>query len=670
VENKLNLTLDDDITSLPGVGKKRAEKYAKVGVFTITDLLEYYPRDYVDFTAVFSIENALPDTNVSLKVLITHKPPSVKLRQGLNLLDVKAEDETGKISLKFYNNLYAAKDLTVGEEYYINGKIKYDRSGIYMNSPKFLSINADKTIIPVYRLTEGLTQKGIIDNIKEAIVCLPDEYLPEEKLNKYEFIGIKKALSDIHFPENTADIVRARRRLAFDELLKVELALVMTKFKLQCGIKMSYKPAEMARFEEILPFELTSAQVRAISEITGDMRCERMMNRLLQGDVGSGKTAVAAAAITFAAANGFQSALMAPTEILAKQHFKTLSDILTPLGINVCCLTAAATARETKLIREKIASGEYTAAVGTHSLISDSTEFKNLALVITDEQHRFGVRQRAKLAEKGENVHKLIMSATPIPRTLSLIIYGDLDVTILDELPAGRQPIETFAVTENLRERAFGFIKKELNAGRQAFAVCPAIDSDNDMMSAVRYAEILRKHFPEYRVGLLHGKMGGNEKDEIMEQFKSLKIDILASTSVVEVGVDVPNATVMLIEDADRFGLSQLHQLRGRVGRGAHKSFCILITGNPSPEVRERLKFLSSTTDGFKIAEYDLLQRGAGDFLGSRQHGLPEFKFADITDSELTNETHKFAEELLAQSKDLSDFPLLKKIITKKNIEA
>jgi ATP-dependent DNA helicase RecG len=573
-----------------------------------------------------------------------------------------------------------AKQFEIGRDYFFRGKLKIGYGAYELDNPKFVAADAEKLILPIYPLTAGLTQEFVRSNVKQALRLLPPscEFFPEEILEKYDLTGLYEAFQNVHFPDSLTAAAAARKRLSFNEivLLRVGMKLAKTLNSTKIPVKMTYKSEFMARFTDNLPFALTGAQRLAVSEITADMRGETPMNRLLQGDVGSGKTAVAAAAMAFAYANGFGSALMAPTEILASQHFRTLEKLLTPLGISVGLLTGSLSAKEKRKTREALSAGKINAVVGTHALIADATVLHNPGLIITDEQHRFGVAQRAKLTEKGgASVHRLVMSATPIPRTLGLIIYGDLDISVLDEMPTGRIPIETFAVTSKLRERAYGFIEKEIAAGHQAYAVCPAIDdaktvsdSENNnedyipdtsgITAVTEYETRLKNRFPALRIASLHGKVSAKEKDNIMTAFKNGETDILVSTTVIEVGVDVPNATVMLIEDADRFGLSQIHQLRGRVGRGSAKSFCLLITSNPTETVKERLRYLSSTTDGFKIAEYDLETRGAGDFLGSRQHGLPKLKStAAAPDKELIDIAEEAANSLFLSSPDLSLYP-------------
>jgi len=509
-------------------------------------------------------------------------------------------------------------------------------------------------------LTTGLTSNAILTNMHQAMLILensPFDSMPTNILMENELMSLPHALSAIHFPKNTYEAENARKRLAFDELLILQLGLLMFKKRSREETSLKIQKADISEFFEAMPFELTNAQMRSVNEITEDLTGVYPMNRLLQGDVGSGKTAVAAAACYFVHKNGCQSAVMAPTEILATQHYHTMKSFLEPLGVNVALLTGSMTAKQKREIKEKLRNGEVTVVAGTHAIIQKDVEFSKLALVITDEQHRFGVSQRASLAEKGDSPHKLVMSATPIPRTLALIIYGDLDISVIDEMPKGRQPIKTYAVTGKLRERIYNFLKNEIDEGSQAYIVCPMIDdSDADLQAVKSYADELRKNqFADYEVGLLHGKMKADEKNTMMKKFKDKEIELLVCTTVVEVGVDVPNATIMVIENAERFGLSQLHQLRGRVGRGSKQSHCVLITDNKNEECIKRMKIMSSTTDGFKISEEDLKLRGPGDFFGNRQHGLPPLKIADIAaDMDMMNLTKQIAQDIFLKDPELN----------------
>ncbi len=665
------MTENTSIRMLKGVGEKRAELYEKIGINTVGDLLFHFPRRYTDYSGPTPIDSAPIGEHAVIRAMVVKKSPAARIRQGLTLYKLFAEDESGgRITLTYYNNRFAADALREGEEYLFSGKVSGNLLRREMNSPSVLKVTEKNLLRPVYPLTEGLTAAMVTANVEEVLNSMGDSFftdtLPDGIRQKYSLSTLEYAVRSIHFPQDAHAAEIARKRLAFDELLRLQLGMILIKnrTKTENGCKMSPKDREMEEFYRSLPFELTGAQKRAAAEIIADMCGGAPMNRLVQGDVGSGKTAVAAAAALFAAKNGYQTALMAPTEILAGQHFATLTEMLEPAGVTVCRITGAMTKKQRTEAAEKLAAGEYTVAVGTHALISESTAFKRLGLVITDEQHRFGVNQRSALADKGVNPHKLVMSATPIPRTLAMIIYGDLDISVLNELPKGRRKIETYAVTQKLRARALGFVKKQLDEGRQGYIVCPMIEeNENELTAAKGYVKELKKTvLADCRTGLLHGKMPAAEKDKVMTAFKEHELDLLVATTVVEVGVDVPNANIIVIENADRFGLSQLHQLRGRVGRGKYQSYCVLIAGNVTEESRSRLKIMTKTSDGFEISEYDLKMRGAGDFFGSRQHGLPDLKIADAAaDRELLADCQSAAKELLKSSPDLSKYPALKK---------
>lgn len=667
------MKITDSINALHGVAAKRAEIYNRIGIFTVGDLLEHFPKDYLDFTETVSIADAPIGENCVILARVVTKMPAARIRQGLVLYKIVLEDETDRLAVSIYNNRFAADAFETGGEYRLYGKVSGGFTRKEMNSPMVISAGETNLIRPRYALTEGLTAQMVITNMTQALSAVSEQiedFLPDNVRNRFELCTEEYAYRNIHFPESSHAAELARRRLGFDELFIMQMTLAQMKNSAREVTGCPMKKVDMQPFYDSLPFELTGAQKRAIDDITHDMCSSSPMNRLVQGDVGSGKTAVAAAACRFAYENGCQSALMAPTEILARQHYATLKGFLEPMGITVGCLTGSMTPKQKREIKEQLADGRIMVITGTHALISESTEFMKLGLVITDEQHRFGVNQRKLFAMKGEKPHKLVMSATPIPRTLALIIYGDLDISVINELPKGRIPVETHAVTGKLRSRALGFVKKALDEGRQAYIVCPMIDenaesdSTAEIQAATEYADrIAKKELAGYSVGLLHGKMLPAEKDAVMADFKDGKIQLLVSTTVIEVGVDVPNATVIMIESSDRFGLSQLHQLRGRVGRGKYKSTCILVTDNPTEETKERLKIMSSTTDGFVIAEEDMKIRGAGDFFGSRQSGLPPLKIADLySDRTLLADTGAAVKMIMEISPDLSEYPLIKKL--------
>ena len=628
--------LEKSVAYLKGVGPKRSEQYERLGIKTVWDLLCHYPRNYIDYSSPVDIMNAPVNEPCIVKARVVKKLPEARIRKGLSVFKAVVTDDTADLVVVIYNSEYLFKQLELDREYILCGKLTGNMVRKEMNSPTIFPADTDEKVQPVYGLTEGLSQTMLRQNMRNALNLFNSciyEPLPKNIMAENNLCSLEYALENIHFPKDMHACELAKKRLVFDELLVLQLGMLMLKSRSREKSGCPMKNLSIDEFYYNLPFELTGGQKSAINDCICDMQKEFPMNRLIQGDVGSGKTAVAAGAAYFAFKNGCQTALMAPTEILAAQHFKTLSDFLEPLGVKVVLLTGALTAKQKNFVKEGIEKGEYSVIVGTHALVQQSTKFKKLGLVITDEQHRFGVEQRAALADKGDNPHKLVMSATPIPRTLALMIYGDLDISLLKELPKGRQPVETYAVTGKLRERAYNFIKKHLDEGRQGYIVCPAIEeSDGELQNVKSYAKKLSEGaFKDYRVGLLHGRLAPAQKDKVMLDFKEHKIDLLVSTTVVEVGVDVPNATIMVIENSDRFGLSQLHQLRGRVGRGKYKSACILITDNVTDDVKQRLKTLSKTNDGFKISEEDLKMRGPGDFFGNRQHGLPKMKIADMS---------------------------------------
>lgn len=665
------------IENLKGVGKVRASKYKKLDIYTPYELFYHYPKSYINFQDTVTVNNAPLNEYVSVKCRVVKKHQEKTIRQNLTIFKASAvDDENTEFMIVFFNNRYTFDYLQSDGEYYMYGKISENPVTMRkeMNSPQIVNIYAKNLIKPVYKLTEGLTNPVVTGNMVQALGFMdktPIEVLPAYIIRENNLMLFRDAMKNIHFPENMEMLEKARYRLAFDELLKLQLGILMIKNRNQQ--KTSYfmnKVNGMLELYEKLPFKLTSSQKKAVLEIIANLFSPKPMNRLLQGDVGSGKTVVAACAVYCTWLNGYQSALMAPTEILAVQHYNTISEFFKFSDIKICLLTSSVPAKKKAEIKKKIASGEYSLVIGTHAIIQKDIEFKNLALVITDEQHRFGVAQRNALAMKGEAPNKLVMSATPIPRTLGLIIYGDLDISVLDELPQGRIPVKTYAMTSSARGRIFGFVKSLLDEGKQAYIVCPMIeDNENDLYSVISYAEKIKEDdFSDYNVDLLHGKMSSAEKDEAMQKFKAGITDVLVCTTVIEVGVDVPNAVVMVIENCERFGLSQLHQLRGRVGRGREQSYCIMVTDNLSDENMRRIKIMSTTSDGFKISEEDLKMRGPGDFFGEKQHGLPKLKLADMSgDMELVTLTHKIAENIIKKDPELStdDYGALRIEITR-----
>ena len=632
--------LTDPVTILKGIGPARAKQFETLNIVTLRDLICHFPRGYEDRTRLIPIEKLEPDVPACFRAMVMNTPRTSHIRKGLDLTKVQVADSTGRLTLTFFNAKYVSDQLQYGREYIFYGAVSGDFIGYNMTNPVFEAPDSPpvttRRILPVYPLTAGLSNAVMLRTVRQAMaVCdAPREIIPESIRQQYGILPAERAYAAIHEPNSMAEAELAKKRMIFEEFFVFSAGLSLMRAARAEKMTVPYTSTDLTDFYKGLPFSLTGAQRRAVEEILKDFRRGTPMNRLVQGDVGSGKTMVAAAAAFCAVRNGFQAALMAPTEILAEQHYHSLNRLFAPMGISVGLLTGSMSVKEKRLIREKIAGGEISFAVGTHALLTDTTKFSNLGLVITDEQHRFGVAQRAKLSEKGQDCHLLVMSATPIPRTLALLMYGDLEVSILDELPPGREAVDTFLVGESYRPRINAFIRKQVAEGHQCFVVCPAVEENEDLgiKAAAVWAETLEKTvFPDLRIALLHGQMKAAEKEAAMASFARGEADVMVATTVIEVGVDVPNATLMVIEDADRFGLSQLHQLRGRVGRGQAKSYCILTTGNRNPETVKRLKALCATTDGFRIAEEDLKLRGPGDFFGSRQSGLPAFRVADLS---------------------------------------
>ena len=647
--------LSDPVTILKGVGPTKAKQFAQLNIFTLRDLICHFPRGYEDRTKLVPIEKLEVDTPACFKAMVMNTPRTSHIRKGLDITKVQVADHSGRLNLTFFNNRFVTDQLQYGREYIFYGAVSGDFIGYNMTNPVFEALDSvpvtTRRILPIYPLTAGLSNAAMLKAVRQALsICDPPaEILPEQVRREYGILGADRAYYAIHEPNSMAEAEMAKKRLIFEEFFVFSAGLSLMRAARAEKKTEPYRNLDLGPFYAALPFTLTGAQQRAVDEILADLSKGAPMNRLVQGDVGSGKTMVAAAAAYCAANNRRQSALMAPTEILAEQHYASLSKLFAPLGITTDLLTGSMTPKEKRLVRERIASGETQLAIGTHALLSDATQFHDLGLVITDEQHRFGVGQRSKLSAKGEDPHLLVMSATPIPRTLALLMYGDLDVSIINELPPGREKVDTFLVGESYRPRINAFIRKQVAEGHQCFVVCPAVEENQDLgiKSASVWAETLQKTvFPDLRIALLHGQMKGAEKEAAMASFARGEADVMVATTVIEVGVDVPNATLMVIEDADRFGLSQLHQLRGRVGRGKAKSYCILTTHNRNEETIRRLKALCKTGDGFKIAEEDLSLRGPGDFFGSRQSGLPTFRVANLS---YDLETLKQAQEASAQ---------------------
>ena len=631
--------LSDPVTILKGVGPARAKQFENLNIRTLEDLICHFPRGYEDRTQLVTIDKLQVDVPACFKAMVMNTPRTTHVRKGLDITKVQVADHTARLNLTFFNSKFVSENLHYGREYIFYGAVSGDFIGYNMTNPVFEAPDSQpvstRRVLPIYPLTAGLNNAAVLKAVRQALaICdAPAEILPPRVRERYGILPAAEAYRAIHEPRDMAEAEAAKRRLIFEEFFVFSAGLSLMRAARADKKCPPYENTNLTPFYAALPFRLTGAQMRCIGEILSDFRRGAPMNRLVQGDVGSGKTMVAAAA-AYAAKNNKQSALMAPTEILAEQHYKGLNKLLAPLGIGTCLLTGAMTVKQKREIREQIAAGQADLVIGTHALLSEATEFKDLGLVIADEQHRFGVRQRSMLSAKGEDPHLLVMSATPIPRTLALLMYGDLEVSILDELPPGRQPVDTFLVDESYRARINAFIRKQVTEGHQAFVVCPAVEEGEalELKAAETWAETLQQTvFPDLKVALLHGQMKGAQKEAIMAEFAEHRADVLVATTVVEVGVDVPNATLMVIEDADRFGLSQLHQLRGRVGRGGAKSYCILVSHNKNAQAKQRMQAFCKTNDGFKIAEEDLRQRGPGDFFGQRQSGLPVFRVANLS---------------------------------------
>ena len=659
--------LSTDIRYIKGIGSQRAKLFNKLGIFSYGDLISYFPRDYEDRTVIKTISELHPGENACVQAAVQASPKLRRIRAGMDIVNVRVADDKGSMEITFFNQSYVKNMLKEGQSYIFYGPVSGNLLGPAMVNPIFEkeSAKGERTgrIVPIYPLCAGLSRNMVRNAVQNAMeVCrdsLPD-ILPDGLRTAYHLAHARFAYENIHFPRSFEALETARHRLIFEELLELSIGMRLLRSRRTGVAGPKMEPADLSGYLQALPFQLTGAQERAIREITADMASGGCMNRLVQGDVGSGKTAVAAAAAYIAAGSGFQSALMAPTEILAEQHFSGLSGLLEKCGLRVSLLTGSMTKTRKEEVYGKLFSGETNLVIGTHALLSEGVEFARLGLVITDEQHRFGVQQRARLTAKGERPHVLVMSATPIPRTLALIMYGDLEISLIDELPPGRQNIDTFTVGEAMRPRIEAFVRRLAGEGRQVYIVCSLVqdqpESAAQLKAVKEYAQQLQSEiYPALKVGYVHGKMSAKDKNAAMRAFVSGQTDILVATTVIEVGVDVPNAALMVVENAERFGLSQLHQLRGRVGRGKHKSYCVLFSDSENERTKARLAVMVRTNDGFAIAEEDLKLRGPGDFFGSRQHGMPQLKIADLSyDVQILKQAQEAAGELMEKDPQMS----------------
>jgi len=675
-KEEIGMELTTRLDTFPGIGPARAKALARLGLETAGDLLEYFPRDYEDRSKVYDLADAPAGEAVCVRAMVAAHLGTSYIRRGLTVTKCRIADSSATAEVVFFNQDYVRQALVTGESYLFYGRVETYGGRRQLTNPVFEREDRARftgRIMPVYPLTAGVSNNllaGLSLRCVEGCAHLVPEELPADIRLQYHLCTAEFARQNVHFPADEEALALARRRVIFEELFTLSCGMAFLRSRRGEAAGRVFPHREIEDFLPLLPFPPTGAQRRAMEELRADLTSGRPMNRLVQGDVGSGKTAVAAFAAWLAHAGGFQCAMMAPTEILARQHYETLTRLLAPAGLRVGLLTGSLKAPEKRAVRKALAAGEIDLIVGTHALLSAGVEYPNLGLVITDEQHRFGVSQRSALSSKAaQPPHVLVMSATPIPRTLALLIYGDLDVTVIDELPPGRAPIETYLIHENKRQRMYGFVRKQVASGRQVYVICPAVEEGegSELKAVTAFArELAEQVFPDLRVGFVHGKLKGADKEAAMAAFAGGELDILVSTTVVEVGVDVPNANLMVIENADRFGLSQLHQLRGRVGRGKWQSYCVLLSDNDAPETRERLRYFCQTTDGFKIAEKDLELRGPGDFFGQRQHGLPTLRAADLAgDTRVLKEAQQAAQTVLTADPTLEQpdhRPLMEKI--------
>lgn len=661
------MSLTDSIRTVKGIGPKKAALLEKMSIHTLWDALECYPRDYEDRTRIVSAAAAKEGEKVSVCAVVGTQPLTKRIRKGMEITRFCVFDASGTLTITYYNNRYTAAGLREGQEYLFYGRIQGQGTQRMMVNPACEPILDDrqppKRIVPVYPLSAGLTQKDMQRVTETALAqgIQINDWMPADIVARHALLPQAQAIQCIHRPQSMQEVERARKRIVFEELFLLSCGLARLKERRVDTVGYRFETGSPEDVWTLLPFTPTGAQQRAAQQIWQDVRSGKPMNRLVQGDVGCGKTVLAAVLCSLAARNGYQSAILAPTEILAAQHFESLAPLFARQGISCTLLLGSMRARDKQQCKMQIADGAVSVVIGTHALIQKDVTFHQLGAIVADEQHRFGVAQRAALFEKGNVPHMLVMSATPIPRTLALLLYGDLDVSVVDELPPGRTPVATYAVGQKMRPRIEAFIEKQLRAGGQVYVVCPLVEEGELALKSVEEHKVtLQKALPHRKIGILHGKMKAQDKEKIMDAFVSGKLEILVATTVIEVGVNVPNATLMVIEDADRFGLSQLHQLRGRVGRGTRQSYCICFGADKGAQAKQRLEVLCKTNDGFEIAQADLAQRGPGDFFGKRQHGLPLLKMADLAhDLVWMQQARQEAEQLLRQDPTLTQHPAL-----------
>ncbi len=675
------MDLNSNVQNIKGVGPARAKQLSKLDIYTIKDVLFYFPRDYLDMSPL-TFKQGAEDKTGAFPCVVTGRAATTKTNSGLYITKVPVSDGQNKGYAVFFNQPFIERSFYPHQKLILIGKIRKNFGTYEISAPEWIKFEEIKQgeklekIRPIYPLTKGVSQnflRSIVKNALEVVSSIGDT-LPEDIIKEYNLLSLKEAIKNIHFPQSFNMLEKARQRFVFEELLLFQLSAGLSRYCVKAEKRKNmYKNLELTPFLSSLPFSLTSGQKKVLEEIVEDLRSKNVMSRLVQGDVGSGKTIIACAALYLAAKNGLQGAMMAPTEILADQHYNTLKKFLKPHGVNVEILKGGLAGKERKKILSQLKNGSIDVLVGTHAILEEDVMFKKLGMIITDEQHRFGVKQRENLVKKGYSPDVIVMSATPIPRTAAMALYGDLDISIIDTLPKGRQKVDTYVVQDSMRKKVYDFAALEIKKGHLVYVVCPAVEENElDVANVEEHAAWLKENYPSLKIGILHGKMKQDEKDEILGRFLRKEIQALVATTVVEVGIDVPDATLIIVENAERFGLAQLHQLRGRVGRSSLKSYCILMTASSQPEALTRLKFLMKCQDGFEISQKDLEMRGPGEFLGIRQHGFFEFKFASfVENTDILETTQKLASEILQKNYlQLPEYKNLKELLENKAKDA